>query len=70
MAKGRGTDRKASNSHIVNDMNTKRLYASPEVDILDIAVEDIVCQSPSEFEGNEIEDAILDDFGIFKTPGL
>ena len=51
-------------------MNTKRLYASPEVDILDIAVEDIVCQSPSEFEGNEIEDAILDDFGIFKTPGL
>lgn len=44
-------------------MSKKPLYASPEVDILDVKVEAVVCQSP-EFEGNEIEDAFLEDLGF------
>ncbi|MBQ5944626.1 MAG: hypothetical protein IJL61_07940 [Bacteroidales bacterium] len=46
-------------------MKRNQTYNSPEVDILDVAVEDVVCQSPTGFEGNEIEDAIFEQFPTF-----
>ena len=63
--KGGESDRKESNNHIINGMKRNQTYTSPEVDILDVAVEDVVCQSPTGFKGNEIEDAIFEQFPTF-----
>lgn len=44
-------------------MTKKQLYTTPEVDVLVLQTEGVVCQSG--FEGNAIDPGTLDDWGTF-----
>lgn len=53
-----------NNKHKTNILMTKKqFYTTPEVDVLVLQTEGVVCQSG--FEGNAIDPGTLDDWGTF-----
>ena len=50
-------------------MTKKELYTSPEVDVFELRVEGVICQSFGGDSGAGIDDAITDDWGdMFGLP--
>ncbi len=46
-------------------MTKKELYTSPEVDVLEIKIEGVICQS---IGGETIDPGSIDDWGVFPSP--
>ena len=45
-------------------MNKKQLYLAPEAEPLAIQVEGVICESQTGLEGSNIEDVIIEDWGL------